>query len=89
VIIVSKLADALNKIQDGLTELDEVVNVLDTEICGSRKVINVMSLRDLEQIPGELKCEAKGGFKEYSKKFMGTEFVFWEGYWVIESSEVA
>ena len=86
---MSKLENALTKIQDGLTELDEVVNVLDTEICGSRKVINVMSLRDLEQIPGELKCEAKGGFKEHSKKFMGAEFVFWEGYWVIETSEVA
>ena len=40
---VSKLENAINKIQDGLTELDEIVNVLDTEICGSRKVINVMS----------------------------------------------
>ena len=86
---MSKLEDAISKIQDGLNELDEVVNVLDTEICGNRKVINVMSLRDLEQIPGELQCKDKGGFKEYSKSYLGTEFVFFTGYWAIETPGVA
>ena len=86
---MSKLKDALSKIQDGLSELDEVVNVLDTEICGNRKVINVMSLRDLEQIPGELQCKDVGTFKEYSKTFMGTEFVYFTGTWGEENTEVA
>ena len=86
---VSKLEDAINKIQDGLSELDEVVNVLDTEICGNRKVINVMSLRDLEQIPGELRCKDKGGFKEYSKSYMSTEFVYFTGTWGEKNTEVA